>query len=271
MYRSVLLPLDGSPASEQAVQLAASLVKRTGGQIELVHIHEPNPPDAWLPVTPFHYEGLEQSDREWQGRDVARETEYLSQFTDRLDGVARYKVLQGAVVPALEREIEETNPDLIMMSAGNVAEVLVRDVHRPVILIHPQNKPVTELRTDHIMIPLDGSRHGESVIKHALELSDASSRLTLLTVAISAENVEAAYDYLDLVAEELRAEGHTVTCDVIVSSSEANAILLHAAEHNVDVICMATHGRNAVRRLLMGSVANEVLRGAKIPVLLYRP
>ncbi len=51
----------------------------------------------------------------------------------------------------------------------------------------------------------------------------------------------------------------------------AIAILDDASAHGVDLIALATHGRGGLKRVLIGSVADKVLRGAIAPVLVYRP
>lgn len=51
----------------------------------------------------------------------------------------------------------------------------------------------------------------------------------------------------------------------------ATAILDEASTSGCDLIAIATHGRGGLKRLLVGSVADKVLRGAITPVLVYRP
>jgi len=57
----------------------------------------------------------------------------------------------------------------------------------------------------------------------------------------------------------------------VALGSPAEQIIRCAAENNVDLILMATHGRSGVKRLVMGSVADEVLRASNVPVWLVRP
>lgn len=57
----------------------------------------------------------------------------------------------------------------------------------------------------------------------------------------------------------------------VAIGSPAEQIIRCAAENNVDLILMATHGRSGVKRLVMGSVADEVLRASNVPVWLVRP
>ena len=51
----------------------------------------------------------------------------------------------------------------------------------------------------------------------------------------------------------------------------AEAILDFAEQNNIDLIAMSTHGRSGMRRMLLGSTADRVVHGAKMPVLLVRP
>jgi len=58
---------------------------------------------------------------------------------------------------------------------------------------------------------------------------------------------------------------------VLDAADVAHAIVEYAKEHRADYIAMATHGRSGLRRLLLGSVAELVVRHATVPVLLYPP
>ena len=77
-------------------------------------------------------------------------------------------------------------------------------------------------------------------------------------------------DYLrGVAARDLGAM--TVSFHVEASEETADAIVDAAAELNADVIAIATHGRSGLGRMLMGSVAEEVIRIAKVPVILVGP
>jgi nucleotide-binding universal stress UspA family protein len=62
-----------------------------------------------------------------------------------------------------------------------------------------------------------------------------------------------------------------VETQTLMHAHPARAILEYARDHGMDLIAVATHGRGAGGRLLVGSVADKVLRGASIPVLIHRP
>jgi nucleotide-binding universal stress UspA family protein len=144
-----------------------------------------------------------------------------------------------------------------------------------------------------ILIPLDGSTNAEAVLPHALALGQATqAEYRLLRVVepvmvarpMPANPAVRALDdqlidqlrvdaqlYLDQLAERLAAQGLTVRSTVVVAPQAAIAILEAAQQDGIDLIAMATHGRRGLARVLLGSVADKVLRGATAPVLLYRP
>jgi nucleotide-binding universal stress UspA family protein len=79
-----------------------------------------------------------------------------------------------------------------------------------------------------------------------------------------------AREYLQNVAERLRTQG--VEVDIAVAKGEAvERIGARASETGADLIALATHGRTGLSRLVLGSVADKIVRGSKLPVLLVRP
>ena len=88
------------------------------------------------------------------------------------------------------------------------------------------------------------------------------------TPIVEAEREEAA-SYLRTVAQRLRDAGVETELD-LPEGRPARAIVERAAELNIDLIAMTTHGRGGLGRLVLGSVADEVLRHAPCPVLLIR-
>lgn len=147
----------------------------------------------------------------------------------------------------------------------------------------------------HILVPLDGSELAESVLPHVEALAKRLGAEVLLVraanlpasvlaegeplgaplptdlfeEALQAE-VDDAKEGLTRVADRLKAAGLTVTWEVLEGEA-ARAILESAHKHGCDLIAMATHGRSALPRLVLGSVADRVLHDSHLPVLLVRP
>jgi nucleotide-binding universal stress UspA family protein len=82
---------------------------------------------------------------------------------------------------------------------------------------------------------------------------------------------EEAGAYLDATAQRLRGRGLQVETRLVIHPQPAAAILEEARARGVDLIALATHGRGGLARLLLGSTADKVVRGAQIPVFVYRP
>jgi len=76
-------------------------------------------------------------------------------------------------------------------------------------------------------------------------------------------------DYLGKAAESLRSKGATVKT-MISTGKAANEILKVADQINADLIAMSTRGRSGLSHLMFGSVADKILRGSNIPVLMVR-
>ncbi len=279
MLRRILVPLDGSPFGESSLPFALELARRGSGSIELVHVRPASgdsAPDA----------------------DGAARLRQLAGRIEAETGVETCSVLlTGDVVTELERRATES-ADLIAMAThgrtgpsrawlGSLAEALVSRAGVPLLLIRPPEEGQAGLgasAVDHLLIPLDGSAFAEQVLPlaQAVLALGSDARATLL-VSVSAEDAASKFAGpapYDVRAERDRAEAYLERVlgrmavptgrRIIVSDSVARAILQVAAEDDVDLIAMATHGRSGLTRLLLGSVADKVLRGTHKPVLLLR-
>ncbi len=152
----------------------------------------------------------------------------------------------------------------------------------------------------HILIPLDGSELAEQVLPHVQALAEKfNPTITLLRAVMPptpviapmpvgmsmtppvafypvgdmAETLDAerqsATDYLTSVAERLSNAGFQVTHEV-TEGHIATLIIERASALGVDLVAMTTHGRSGLERVILGSVADEVVRRSNCPILLVR-
>ncbi len=141
-----------------------------------------------------------------------------------------------------------------------------------------------DLTVTRLLAPLDGSRLAEAVLPVVETLAAAGATPVLLHVrergapaTIHGERHLRAADeasaYLAGVAARLQAVGYTVETHThdVPEGDVARSIAAHAEEEHVDVIVLCTHGGGGVRDLLVGSIAQQVLRRGTVPVLLVRP
>jgi nucleotide-binding universal stress UspA family protein len=132
-----------------------------------------------------------------------------------------------------------------------------------------------------ILVPLDGSDLAEWALRVVEHLAKAGSARLILTFVLPdsvlleypEEDVESEHDvrsYLDAIARRLKARGLEVETSTPIGDP-ASGILAQAESGHADVVVMATHGRSGLGRWLYGSVADEVLRRAPVPVILNQP
>jgi nucleotide-binding universal stress UspA family protein len=131
-----------------------------------------------------------------------------------------------------------------------------------------------------ILHPTDFSEPSDNAFHLACALArDYNAKLILLHVAVLTSGVygEALIPPPSPIAEEeelarrlqqLRPPNPSISVEHLLEEGAPAAEILRVAEdHHVDLIVMGTHGRTGLRRLLMGSVAEQVVRKARCPVL----
>jgi nucleotide-binding universal stress UspA family protein len=314
MYRTLLVPLDGSPFGEQALPLALSLARRSGAKLELLHV--------MAPLATMHAEGPLYLDmrlfdhmRERQKAEIGH---YFEGVITRLRAAGAKEVVtrlrEGEIPSEIRRQAEESKPDLLLMTThgrgafarfwlGSVAHDLVRKAPCPMILTRPHDE-IVDLAKDpgpkQLLVPLDGEPLAESILGPATALAKVTgATITLVRVlhpvfptaypalggtvgemavtmvdqiqTIQDQLKKEATDYLDKKAAELRGQGFKVETRVDINEQPAAAILKDAGAPGVDMIALATHGRGALARLLLGSVADKVIRNSPVPVLVQHP
>lgn len=133
-----------------------------------------------------------------------------------------------------------------------------------------------------ILVPLDGSATAQIALAHAANLAERfQACLLLLRVTLAPPYPGEALPeaqrllyiesqaYLRTMAEALRAQGHKVRT-MVCEGKAAESIIQQAAQEQVSMIVMATHGWGGVGRWPLGSTAEQVLRGTSVPIMLIR-
>lgn len=133
-----------------------------------------------------------------------------------------------------------------------------------------------------ILVPLDGSTFAEAALPLAISLSQKTrAGIHLLAVvepipAFAYEEWEAAArewseDYLENVKERIGEKAGGKVTTGLRSGHVVETILNEVSSNHADLMVMATHGRGALSRAWLGSVADAIMRQAKVPVLFVRP
>ena len=295
----LLVPLDGSSLAEYALSVAGTIAHRRGMKVHLVSVFQQIP--AFLTSLAGGEEVLADPGLERERRDEF--TRYLKTTAEGLattHGVdTTFALLEGAPAQALAEHARVRHAGMIVMTThghgglnrlwlGSVADSLLRRVRVPVLLQRPRGGPPhTEFR--HTLIALDGSVEGEDVIEPAAELGSLTrnAQFTLVQVveppiavitrlAMSPAKLRPNWrevqencvrSYLERVASRLRTHGLQVKTEMIFARGAGEQIAECARSIGADLIAVGTHGAGGMERMLLGSVADKVIRAAQQTVL----
>jgi len=302
MIRRIIVPLDGSPFAEHAIPLAVSIAARAGAQLEFIAVSKP-------PFSSQYIRGVRMYDDDMVRHGIAMHRSYLMECQERVSASraidANCTVINGNVVETLSAYIAASGADLVVMTThgggspsaswlGSVSERMIRESHLPLLMVRPTatSWSLEELPTiRRIMVPSDGSESAERGLRNAVSLAE-TFRAEVLLLGVVEESgpwpgvglvsmpvsgglldVEGEALHADLTTSATRCAEPGVAIRILVERhvSTVTAIAEVAAREQVDLLAMSTHGRGAIGRFLLGSIADKVLRTSMIPVLLNGP
>ena len=279
----VLLSTDGSGDAELAATTAVSLAKSTGSELHVVHV--------WRPVPSVHFDALIR-------QEMHREAQ------ESLD--AQVKKIEGLGATVTEAHLREgdASEEIIALAAeigvglvavgsrgrgrirrllmGSVSDAVVRHAHCPVVVA--RWKPVAFPAK--ILLATDGSEEATLATQTATDLGERTgSELHVVHVgeippthypdrhgyrALYEEDEREARQLLEAQIENMKAAGATVMQAHLRIGRADEEVVVLAEELGVDLVAMGSRGLGGVRRALMGSVSDSVVRRAHCPVLIAR-
>jgi len=266
-FQRILVPTDGSPGSEAAFPAIMPIVRAFSPEVAVLHVFEDHEASFMTP--------------ERIGTTCA---------ALRSAGVNLHLELrEGTPAEEILRVAREKNVYLIAMStrgrsavvrliAGSVAEEVLRRTEIPLLITRPETV-VRDWKT--LAVALDGSLRSEEALLDASRLARALGAtvdvlqvaLPVITGGMGEGNFwvppEDPLPYLKRVVENLKALGVKAT-GTALEGRAATEILGHLKATGASLLCMTTHGRSGLSRLILGSVAEEVVRKSPCPVLLRR-
>jgi nucleotide-binding universal stress UspA family protein len=297
MLSTILVPLDGSPFSELALERAAAIARRSGAHLDLIRV---------MPVAyrATHSQGISPSDSVLDTDLRHAAMEQLDQTAARLTAAGlsvSHALLEGEVVPQILARVTERKVGLVVLAThgrtgwrrallGSVAAALVRECPAAVLAVRAADPdaPVTTVASDPIVLPFDGSERDTDALELArLAAALLPAELVLLNVIapvilpdradvaavdrVALRNQRAsAEQYLERMAEPLRASSIAVSVHTVPDDDPAHGIRRVATRTNAQLIAMVTRARGGSHLWSPGSVADRVLREGDRDVLLVR-
>jgi nucleotide-binding universal stress UspA family protein len=296
--RTILVPIDFSKLSRSAIETASDLARRSGAVVHLVHVHEFNYPPGFMaplpmPVVTFRDEEVTRRSRHL--RMLAKQYGLSSANCHYVDGSPTYREICQVA--------NEISADLIVMPthgykgmshffAGSTAERIVQHSPCPVLVARDSGRTPgrtlsksTVRSIDTILVPVDFSQTSFQALEYAIDFAELVAARLIVVHAVEMGAIFTADSYgiydASVLQEAARKDAETqiqrfvklakfgrVPFETAITVERAvPEICALAEQHDVDLIIMATHGRTGFKHLLIGSVAERVVRSANRSVL----
>jgi nucleotide-binding universal stress UspA family protein len=298
MITRILIPLDGSMMAEQVVPYARTFARGLKIPVELLAVV-----DAGALLTSVERARLFDNLAEQESH---KSKEYLERIAERFAGSrVKRSVGQGIAAEAIIEKATADNSTLIAMTThgrsglnrwllGSVAEKVLRATTNPLLLVRAvhEGKTEGEATLKSIVVPLDGSELAEHALPTVIEIAKKLRLEVFLFRAYSnpygsftggaglyAANLDAlmasvrdeARNYLEEKMAELGKQGVDEMSYLLQEGVAPDEIVSVGSHTPESLIVMCSHGRSGVKRWVLGSVTETVVRHSDSPVLVLRP
>ena len=295
----ILLATDGSREAELAARIAADLAQKTHSQLHVLHAFgiAPVGPPVYPEATDLQSVEYEAETEEGQRISEQRAREVLQEEVEKVRStVAGEHLVEGRVAPEIVGLAEEIGAGLIVMGSrgrggirralmGSVSESVVRHAHCPVLVVRDGERQRDYLPGT-ILLAVDGSEEASAAARTAVELAERTdSELHVVHVgevtpvyhperhgyrARYEELQEQARRLLEEQVHKVNSAGGTVSRAHLRMGRPDEEIVVLGEEIGADLIATGSRGLGGMRRALMGSVSDSIVRHSHCPVLVVR-
>lgn len=284
MARRILIPIEGSERDDDALAMARHIARDASASIVLIHVAPPTVRTRDLIEMERFLDGETQA-----LRSEGIEAHFVVEFGEPAAEIADAARRQGAEMIVLapeQRAFLETlwRPHVSVGLLGHATTPLLvlpggdGEHATPALLSEPDAK---------VILALDGSKSAEAALPMAMQLAQINDRTLMLVrvvesplvLGMDAEAVEVqrearlaaeaeAHAYLAETKERLTSETSLEVETVERTGQAAEQLIRLAGTHRGSVLVMGTHGRGSLARVIIGSVAAEVLRHTPGPLVI---
>jgi len=287
----ILIPLDGSPLAERAIEPAIKLLRGGPEPRRLTLMQIVIDPTVTLAISPQYSYVYDTNRLESQ---LMLGQEYLKGMASRpmFDGIEIGSSVEvGDPSEEIARKAKAAKTDFIVMTShgrsglahlalGSVAEAVARNAGIPTLIVRSQGETFPNANRQNVptvLVPLDGSLLAETALDPAVTIAQAlhGTILLLRVLPVSSslpdaeESNREASGYLATIRR--RYEAKVIVQTEVVWGEPSEQIAVAAAQHRLDLVVLATHARVGLDRFLNGSVTEHVLHRVSGPVLILHP
>lgn len=283
MYDDILLPYDGSDGSSEVIHHAAEIAHWADATVHVLYVAD-STRDS---VTVVEGDTVDALVRE--GEDTVEEA---TKTLDTLAVASESDVVQGNPAPTIVEYAERYDHDLIVMPTrgreglsrllgGSVSEKVVRLSSVPVLTARMQPDETLEFPYENVLVPTDGSDAATHAAGHLVELAgeldatlhvlsvvdDAALGVDVRSAITDTEAEQAAEKAVETVVSTAEDAGVTDTVGHVERGAPHEVILDVVESEEIHAVGMGTTGRRGTDRILLGSVTEETVRSAPVPVV----
>lgn len=271
--KRILVPTDFSEQAENALKVAVQLAEKQDCEIYLLHSME----------LPSHlasgYDGGELPETLFFIKLAEKKFEELMQ-NDFLNNVILHEALgHGEIYNDIKEAATNKEIDLVVMGShgangfkemfiGSNTEKVVRTSSIPVLVIkndHPSFK------VDNFVFATDFSEEGRKTFDNAQKFAkemDAKMHLLYVNTPSGFKTTPEAYELMEGFVKGMGAENYTL--NVYNDISVEKGILGFAKDNKTDIIGMSTHGRKGISHFFNGSISEDLVNHAQMPVITFK-
>jgi len=273
MYDRILVPTDGSRSAEAAARHGIVIAEAFDASVHVISVTGEKERDERLAKA--------------QAQDAISHLEEL--FEQESDLSCQSVIEHGSPYEAILSYASENDIDLIVMGThgrrglsrvllGSVTERVIRLSNDPVIAVPPHAIGREREGYERILIPTDGSPGATAAVEHGISIAERLGAAVRVLCVIENEIGlpplgdplrDEAVEVVDAVAEQ--AADRDISLSTHVQPGIPHEVINNfVSAHGIDLVTMGTHGRSGIRRQLLGSVTERVLRTSDAPVLTVR-
>jgi len=298
MYTRILVPLDGSKVAEQVLPYTRWLAGALKIPVELLGVIDVVGIAASTDAARARYFGMLVED----GKRASKT--YLERISPTFQEVSvKCSVETGKPEDVIIEKGASDKGTLIAMAThgrsgmnrwllGSIAEEVLRGTSNPLLIVRAAEEGKSEgvASFKSVVVPLDGSELAETVLPGVIDLAKRTNLEVVLTRAyalpvavyagaddyyipnydeLKAEVKKEALVYLEAKVNELKGKGLKVA-SVLLDGPAAEEIIGFARRTPDNLVAMCSHGRSGLKRWVLGSVTEKVVRHSGDPVLVIR-
>lgn len=288
MYDTILVPTDGSDHAVRAAEHGSALSEKFDATVHVLHVV-----DTQSGAGPFDVGGIRDEvigRLEEEGEGAIEASEAVFDGSDPLrTGIVRGQPSETILEYATDHEVDilvmgtQGRTGLERYLMGSVTERVIRAAELPVLTVRATDQRHFDGDYDEILVPTDGSRSAGAAVEHGIAIADHfDARLHAVNVVDigefaatgnftpPAELLEryrsqgaSATDRIATRARDAGVEAVTAVCE----GFPAEELIGYRKDNDIDLIAMGTAGRTGLRRYLIGSTTERIIRRAEVPVV----